>query len=1060
MSSLNQENQVFSGALTGESQQGNKMMRYVNEPKSFSGYTKYPGGDICTEAYTWLNRMSRLKATAKLSDKEILFIVGDHLVEKAETWWNVVGSKSESWKEFSELFKKQYMVDQEDKWWRQLQTMKQGPQDSIDDVALKMEELFGLLGSMSDAFQVRTFLGAVNPAIAFEVEKDETPNTFSAAKKKAKQIERSLAKYGANGVMGTRGFSNGTIVENDNVGSQHGWNSSSSTVSSLAERLEQLRINLVQLSNVVMGQERVAPQVVNPKPVRRGLVCFFCDEEGHRKFECPKFLENQNGGAINQTPATGSNAIPVNQGKGLERHGDGLAEVYVSKRRMDTPPSVSASDAHVDKRPVAGTGQVYSGLQQATSSSQPFGAGVPVVVGAPVGGGVPSNTQMGTLPGLQGGPTVKRVVKKRTRGKARRLPVKIKKKGNVWEVLDGTNAGLSVAGLIAMDRGIQRDVIDGIRFLREKQASLRSNEKVATKGRRIEENSSAVPMVINVVDQDGYGSDSSIVSGDDLVSNDDSDWQSTFSLSDGSNDSVNFSEDWDDGVSVYHYPYSLNQMKQGSPLKGVVNINGKSVVAIFDTGASVSVIGKALAASLGLRPNGDTLALTGLENKQGDDSPIGYTSHIKDRSLLNSKVMLPSVLDASASIKATVGSDDDRRVYMVQNSQNHVDAYEDVLIPDGEALEEEFKYNADNITIGVLPELADVVEKYKECFSEVSGLGRVTGYKMDLPLVDGATPIRTKPFRISWQEEEVLDQYLQEMLDLNIIKPSNGLWASPCFFIPKKDGSLRLVIDYRKLNKMVKQDAYPLPHIDELLDSVGGATIFSTLDCTSGYHQLPLNEEHAERTGFVTKRGTFSFNVLPFGITTGCSQYQRMMHSILSKYVGDFVLIFLDDILVYSKSVEEHRYHLSLLLEACAKANLKLKRKKCKFGESQVEYLGHVITADGVLPSDHNINKVKMFETPAGVDDVRSFLGLTGYYRKYVPGYATMAEPLTRLLKKTVPFSWGPDQQSSFDQFIKALTQTPILSYPDRKKIQVLSVDASLKGLGAILSQVVVHLRL
>ncbi|KAG1032765.1 hypothetical protein G6F43_013697 [Rhizopus delemar] len=204
---------------------------------------------------------------------------------------------------------------------------------------------------------------------------------------------------------------------------------------------------------------------------------------------------------------------------------------------MDTPPSVSASDTHVNKRLAAGSSQMYPGLQQATTSSQPFGAGVPVVGGAPVGGGDPVNTQMGTLPGLQGGPTVKRAVKKRTRGKARRLPVKIKKKGNVWEVLDGTNAGLSVAGLIAMDRGVQRDVIDGIRFLREKQASLRSNEKVATKGRRIEENSNAAPMVINVVDQDGYGSDSSIVSGDDLVSDDDSDWQSTFSFSDGTDDS-------------------------------------------------------------------------------------------------------------------------------------------------------------------------------------------------------------------------------------------------------------------------------------------------------------------------------------------------------------------------------------------------------------------------------------------------------------------------------------------------------------------------------------------
>ncbi|KAG1282593.1 hypothetical protein G6F66_011109 [Rhizopus arrhizus] len=252
MSSLNQDNQAISGALTGESQQGNKMMRYVNEPKSFSGYAKYP-------------------ATAKLLDKEILFIVGDHLVEKAETWWNVVGSKSESWKEFSELFKKQYMVDQEDKWWRQLQTMKQGPQDSIDDVALKMEELFDLLGSMSEAFQVRTFLGAINPTIAFEVEKDETATTFSAAKKKAKQIERSLAKYGANGVVPNRGFT---------------W------------------LKFVLVNCFFFGGK--AGTIASQLGATKSLVCFFCDEEGHRKFECPKFLEKQNGRAMNQTPATGS----------------------------------------------------------------------------------------------------------------------------------------------------------------------------------------------------------------------------------------------------------------------------------------------------------------------------------------------------------------------------------------------------------------------------------------------------------------------------------------------------------------------------------------------------------------------------------------------------------------------------------------------------------------------------------------------------------------------------------------------------------------------------------
>lgn len=851
-------------------------------------------------------------------------------------------------------------------------------------------------------------------------------------------------------------------------------------------------------------------------------------------------------------------------------------EVYV-KRRAEGPPSVANGPGRVAKRIVTGGGNavgsgpgnlvaplppsgVYGGAQGNFSADIPVGApgpsgtlggtavpngqgpammgnahggvlqnngmpgrnwmsahGIPEVIGVNATGGRAINNG-GSREVLPSGVIPNKPVKKRApRKKARRLPVKLRGGRTIWDILDQCKADITATELIALDVKAQKDMVDGIRFLRENKRKLRKPVEAmevdqGTGVDRVGEAGSATnPAVVNVVDQDWETEDS-------LSDEASTDLSSMYFEDDGSDDDqASMVSETDDGVSVYCYPYNLQRMKVSSPLRGAIMINDKPVEVVFDTGASVSVIGKGLVDSLGLVPNGDTLPLTGFDNKKGPSSPIVMDVPIRiagklrpehmciqptgndnlcllgipwfqaygiEIDVVNSCVKIPTtsgmvklqaytthlpvpvasmsgggvggvvfpVVDSNVSTAATMGSD--RQVYMVDASQHHCDNYEEDLLPVGEPIKEEIKFDAENITMGVPDELVEVIERYKNCFSEVSGLGRVKNYVMDIPLVSGATPIRSKPFRMTWQEEEALDAYLEELLDLDIIKPSNGLWTSPCFFIPKKDGTLRLVIDYRRLNKMIKQDAYPLPHIDELLDAVGGATVFSTLDCTSGYHQLPLNPEHAERTGFVTKKGTFSFNVLPFGITTGCSQYQRMMNSVLSKYVGDFILIFLDDILVYSKNMEDHKVHLSLLMEACQEVNLRLKRKKCRFGDSQVEYLGHLITGDGVLPSDYNIDKVKKFSVPANVDEVRSFLGLTGYYRKYVPNYASVAEPLTRLTKKKVSFSWGAEQQAAFDHFLVALTRAPILVYPDRQKVQVLSVDASGKGLGAVLSQV------
>jgi hypothetical protein len=189
------------------------------------------------------------------------------------------------------------------------------------------------------------------------------------------------------------------------------------------------------------------------------------------------------------------------------------------------------------------------------------------------------------------------------------------------------------------------------------------------------------------------------------------------------------------------------------------------------------------------------------------------------------------------------------------------------------------------------------------------------------------------------------------------------------------------------------------------------------------------------------------------GITVGCSEYQKVMSSIFSEYIGKFILVFLDDVLVYSRTLEEHKEHLRLMFEACKKFNLKLKRKKCFFAQESVEYLGHIIGRQGTSPGERNIQKIKTFPSCTDVAAVKSWLGLTGFFRKYVPGYGSLVACLTRLTRKGVPFIWGDEEETAFLKLKTALCTAPILVLPDREKVQVLSVDASHLGLGAVLSQ-------
>ena len=310
-------------------------------------------------------------------------------------------------------------------------------------------------------------------------------------------------------------------------------------------------------------------------------------------------------------------------------------------------------------------------------------------------------------------------------------------------------------------------------------------------------------------------------------------------------------------------------------------------------------------------------------------------------------------------------------------------------------------------------------------------------------------PVRRTPFALRAQ----VDQMVMEMLEQKVIEPSTSPWASPIVLVRKKDGGVRFCVDYRKLNQITKLDEFPLPRIDDTLDLLSGARYFTALDLASGYWQVRMDPTSREKTAFTTYSGLYEFNKMPFGLVNAPATFQRLMESVLSGLARDKCLVYLDDILVIGKTIEEHNENLSRVLERIRSAGLRLKPKKCSFAQQSVEYLGHIISADGVRTDPKKLAAVRDFPQPSDVKTLRSFLGLASYYRRFVPNFASVAQPLHSLTKKDCPFVWTPDCQSAFEELKRLLTLAPVLSYPDFQKPFVLETDASGYGLGAVLAQ-------
>ncbi|GKC28158.1 putative reverse transcriptase domain-containing protein [Tanacetum coccineum] len=347
-----------------------------------------------------------------------------------------------------------------------------------------------------------------------------------------------------------------------------------------------------------------------------------------------------------------------------------------------------------------------------------------------------------------------------------------------------------------------------------------------------------------------------------------------------------------------------------------------------------------------------------------------------------------------------------------------------------------------------------VVRDFPKVFSDdLSGLSPIREIEFWIELIPGATPVVKSPYRLAPSELEELLGQLKELQDKGFIQPSSSPWGASVLFVKKNDRSFRVCIDYRELNKLNIKNRYPLPRIEDLFDQRQGSQYFSKIDLRSGFHQLRVHEDDILKTAFRTCYGHFKFKVMPFGLTNAPAVFMDLMNRVCRPYLDKFVIVFIDDILIYSKTREEHEEHLGLVLELLKKERLYAKFFRCEFCLREVQFLRHVINGDGIHVNPCKIEVVKNWEPPRTPFEDRSFLGLAGYYRRFIENFSKIAKPLIVLTQKSKTFDWGEEQENAFQTLKDKLCNAPVLALHDGLEDFVVYCDAFGLGLGCVLMQ-------
>nr|GEX40872.1 putative reverse transcriptase domain-containing protein [Tanacetum cinerariifolium] len=347
-----------------------------------------------------------------------------------------------------------------------------------------------------------------------------------------------------------------------------------------------------------------------------------------------------------------------------------------------------------------------------------------------------------------------------------------------------------------------------------------------------------------------------------------------------------------------------------------------------------------------------------------------------------------------------------------------------------------------------------VVQDFPEIFlDDISGLPPVREIEFCIDLILGALPVAKSPYLLAPSEMSELSNQLKELQEKGFIRPSHLLWGAPILFVKKKDGAMRMCIDYRELNKLTIKNRYPLPIIDDLFDQLQGACYFSKIDLRSGYHQLRVREEDIPKTAFRTRYRHFEFTVMPFGLTNAPAIFIDLMNRVCKPYLDKFVIVFIDDILIYSKSEEEHEVHLKTNLDLLKKEKLYAKFSMCEFWLKEVQFLRHVVNHDGIHVDPSKVESVKNWKTPESSTEIRSFLGLAGYYQRFIENVSKIAKPLTLLTQKNKTYMWGDKKDEAFCILKEKLCNAPMLALPDGPNDYVVYYDASKQGFGCVLMQ-------
>ncbi|GJU51291.1 putative reverse transcriptase domain-containing protein [Tanacetum coccineum] len=320
-----------------------------------------------------------------------------------------------------------------------------------------------------------------------------------------------------------------------------------------------------------------------------------------------------------------------------------------------------------------------------------------------------------------------------------------------------------------------------------------------------------------------------------------------------------------------------------------------------------------------------------------------------------------------------------------------------------------------------------IVRDFPEDFP---GLPPARPVEFQIDLIPGAAPVARAPYRLAPSEMKELSEQLQELFDKGFIRPSSSPWGAPVLFIKKKDGSFRMCIDYHELNKLTVKNRYPLSRIDDLFDQLQGSSIYLKIDLRSGYHQLRVRKQDIPKTAFRTRYGHYEFQFMAFGLTNAPTVFMDLMNRVCKPYLDKFVIVFIDDIIIYSKDKKEHEEYLKAILEFLKKEKLYAKFSKCEFWIPNVQFLRHVIDSRGIHVDPAKIESIKDWASPKTPMEIRQFLGLAGYYRRFIEGFSKIAKSMTKLTQKGIKFDWGEKEENAFQLIKQKLCSAPILALP------------------------------